>query len=183
MEDYNSTQNQQIKGQFVDKHIYAGATQIVEFVLHAGAGNEDAPFQYEELEDTNYFEGNDGAIYSPEEKEEQLEEWKRELEEVEDKLLEDEANADLLEMQNKLMSDIESLEDAEQQFMEIYEWWIVSRYLGEKLKQHHQPVLEDGQNYYWGRCTTGQAILLDAVISRICEEMQILHGQKHSWLP
>ena len=137
MEDYNSTQNQKIKGQFVDKHIYAGATQIVEFALQAGSGNEDAPFQYEELEDTSYFEGNDDTVYSPEEKENQLEAWKQELEDLEYRLLDEEAGGELPEAQHKLMSDMQMLEAAEQQFVEIYEWWIVSRYLGEKLKQHH----------------------------------------------
>ena len=64
---------------------------------------------------------------------------------------------------------------------EIYEWWIVSEYLYGKLKAKGHPVLEWGNNYYWGRCTTGQAILLDGVISEICQEMEILEGQSYSW--
>lgn len=64
---------------------------------------------------------------------------------------------------------------------EIFEWWIVTEYLYNKLKAKGQPVLEWGNNCYWGRCTTGQAIMLDHVISEICSDMEILDGQKYSW--
>lgn len=71
--------------------------------------------------------------------------------------------------------------DFESQPQEIFEWWIVTEYLYNKLKAKGQPVLEWGNNCYWGRCTTGQGILLDHVISQICEEMEILDGQKYDW--
>ena len=67
------------------------------------------------------------------------------------------------------------------QAQEIFEWWIVTDYLYRKLRAHGEPVLEWGNNCYWGRCTTGQSISLDWVISKICEEMEILSGQKYSW--
>jgi len=58
--------------------------------------------------------------------------------------------------------------------------WEVDNIINQ-LKEKGHPVLEWGNNYYWGRCTTGQAILLDYVISKICEEMEILQGQKYDW--
>lgn len=64
---------------------------------------------------------------------------------------------------------------------EIFEWWIVAEYLYNKLKEKGEPVLEWGNNHYWGRTTTGQAIAMDAVIICICREMEILSGQKYSW--
>ena len=78
--------------------------------------------------------------------------------------------------------DIENVYDEEtDEYQEIFEWWIITEYLYDKLKEKGQPVLEWSNSYYWGRCTTGQAILLDHVISEICEDMQILEGQKYSW--
>lgn len=71
--------------------------------------------------------------------------------------------------------------DWESQPQEVFEWWIVTEYLYRKLKEKNEPVLEWGNNCYWGRCTTGQAILLDGVISSICQEMGILEGQRNSW--
>jgi hypothetical protein len=75
----------------------------------------------------------------------------------------------------------EEFSDADSQPQEIFEWWIVSDFLYRKLKEQNEPVLEWGNNYYWGRGTSGQAIMLDGVISTICKEMEILDGQKYSW--
>jgi len=57
--------------------------------------------------------------------------------------------------------------DIEQQPKEIYEWWIVTEFLYKKLIAYGQAGLEWGNNYYWGRETTGQSISLDHVISII----------------
>ncbi|HEY0089029.1 MAG TPA: hypothetical protein VGB37_09300, partial [Candidatus Lokiarchaeia archaeon] len=71
--------------------------------------------------------------------------------------------------------------EPENEPQEIFEWWIISDFLYRKLKEKNEPVLEWGNNYYWGRCTTGQAILLDRVICDICFDMEILQGQKYDW--
>lgn len=52
---------------------------------------------------------------------------------------------------------------------EIYEWWLVSPWLAKKLIIEGVPVLENNYGTWWGRCTTGQAIVLDDVIQRIYE--------------
>ena len=72
-------------------------------------------------------------------------------------------------------------EEPESEPQEIFEWWIVTEYLCKKLKAKGEPVMEWGNNYYWWRCCTGQAILLDCVISEICAEMEILDGQQYAW--
>lgn len=64
---------------------------------------------------------------------------------------------------------------------EIFEWYIVTEYLYNKLREKDEPVMEWGNNYYWGRCTSGQAVMLDGVISEICSEMEILDGQTNAW--
>jgi len=72
-------------------------------------------------------------------------------------------------------------EDSGENMQEIFEWWIVSEYLYNKLKNENEPVLGWGNNCYWGRTTSGQAIKLDSVISKICFDMEILDGQRYSW--
>lgn len=64
---------------------------------------------------------------------------------------------------------------------EVYEWWMVTTWFGEKLKAHGEVVIELYGRTLWGRCCTGQAILLDYVVGRICEEMEILEGQAYDW--
>ena len=67
------------------------------------------------------------------------------------------------------------------ELQEIYEYWIVTPWLGEKLRDKGEPVLERWGGWIWGRTCTGQAILLDGVISEICYDMGILEGQPHEW--
>lgn len=83
--------------------------------------------------------------------------------------------------EQSIEDEIASLEDLETEAQEIFEWWAVSSYLFEQLKAKGHPVVDAGSCYIWGRCTTGQAILLDHVISEICAEMEILEGQPNAW--
>lgn len=54
---------------------------------------------------------------------------------------------------------------------DIYEWWFVSDWFGDKLTELGETVLvDDCNNRYWGRCTTGQAILLDGVVRCIVRQ-------------
>lgn len=62
---------------------------------------------------------------------------------------------------------------------EVYEWWAVSNWFGEKLKARGCVVLESWGKSYWGRETTGQAIALDTCVADIAREMGILEGMEH----
>ena len=81
------------------------------------------------------------------------------------------------DIENLFVPSEENEEDYDQQ--EVFEWWMVSSYLCEKLKEKGCPIIE--YENIWGRTTTGQAILLDYVITEICAEMEILQGQQNSW--
>lgn len=179
--DYNSIRNQDIKGQFVQKHIYACMTCIVEYVLAKSNEDRDAPFSYDDLPDSTYFEDALGNSYSYQEREDQLSCWQDELDAIDSLLEHDDQNASYIQQKESLEVQIDDLNSAAEQFAEIYEWWICSSWLASRLRQFDQVILEDGNNAYWGRCTTGQAILLDSVISRICEDMEILDGQRNMW--
>lgn len=73
--------------------------------------------------------------------------------------------------------------EVEHEHREIYEWWAVDRRLFEHLQQLWQPVYDAGSCLCWGRCTTGQAILLDHVIAQVAIDMEILKGQRYDWSP
>ncbi len=72
-------------------------------------------------------------------------------------------------------------EELEPEYQDILEWWAVSQDLYSKLKSFGCPVLQHGNTYVWGRCTSGQAIIMDHSISQICSDMEILEGQSNSW--
>jgi hypothetical protein len=71
----------------------------------------------------------------------------------------------------------------EPQAAEILEWWKVSSWLADKLLDQGECIIEFGGGFpsIWGRCTSGQAILLDWVISKIAMEAEILEGQRYEW--
>lgn len=56
---------------------------------------------------------------------------------------------------------------------EIFEYWIVSPFLGKMLSDHGECVLRRSDGWIWGRCCCGQAIALDYVIEKICEELDL----------
>ena len=166
--DVNSEVNQRIKGQFVAREVLALFSYEMEAVLRAsanGASNDDYPLPtYEDIE--NMYE-----YRCPE-----CGEGFAEVEKFDNDDME----------KGKFLFRCPSCkayfdEEPENEPQEVFEWWIVTEYLYDKLKEKGHPVLEWGNNYYWGRCTTGQAIVLDGVISEICREMEILEGQRNDW--
>lgn len=168
----NSNINQKIKGKFIQNEVLACATNLVDYILQQD-DYQNAPFTYDDIE--NLYIDNSEEIKELEEEREELTEQIEELEENEEQI--QIINNRLEEIEEQ----IEELEQEQEEQQEVYEWWIVTDYLANKLKEHKEPILSNGWNYYWGRCTSGQAILLDNVISDICEELEILDGQERSW--
>jgi hypothetical protein len=72
---------------------------------------------------------------------------------------------------------IYSLQIEEEIPKEPLEWWLVTGWFEEKLKGYGEVFVEIFGETWWGRTCTGQAILLDYVIGRIGEDMEILEGQ------
>lgn len=54
---------------------------------------------------------------------------------------------------------------------EIFEWWLISPWLGKKLLMEGEPVIDNGYGIWWGRTTTGQAISLDYIIQKIYDDL------------
>lgn len=52
-------------------------------------------------------------------------------------------------------------ENGEMYEKEVFEWWSVSDWLADKLKEVGSVVLEGDYDSYWGRCETGQGLSLD----------------------
>lgn len=52
---------------------------------------------------------------------------------------------------------------------EIFEYWFISDWFAERLKEHGEPVIIDYG--VWGRTTTGQSWILDGVCRAIAKEV------------
>ena len=73
------------------------------------------------------------------------------------------------DIENLYWKDPETEESEEPQ--EIFEWWLVTDWLADKLAKHGEPVIRNDYGVWWGRTCTGQAIVLDYVIEEIYIEI------------
>ena len=76
--------------------------------------------------------------------------------------------------QEKYWEDLAELfgqEDEDGNVPEVFEYWIITPWLGEKLKAHGELVTDFFNQVIWGRQTSGQLIHEDAVIGSIATEL------------
>ncbi|NCC40910.1 MAG: hypothetical protein EOM21_15975 [Gammaproteobacteria bacterium] len=62
--------------------------------------------------------------------------------------------------------------DTDSSRREVYEHWLISGWLADKLREKGEAVCDDLMGLtVWGRSTTGQSIAIDRVIEQICREL------------
>ena len=54
---------------------------------------------------------------------------------------------------------------------EIYQWFLVSGWIADKLVDQGEPVLKTQEGSYWGRTCCGQETYLDSCIQKIAKEI------------
>ena len=95
---------------------------------------------------------------------------------------EDDTESDVFDTEHEAMQNAVEQNNLDYDYLEPYEYWIVTDWFADKLESKGQMILKDFYGLtIWGRCTTGQAILLDHVIGQIAEDMEILEGMKNEW--
>jgi hypothetical protein len=181
----NNTVNQNIKQRFVGQHVFCNVNSLVEFCLKSEDG--ESPIQYDEIENIYTYPEYRGTFAdfeggTEEQRNEEIERLRDLQSDLYDEIQEDPDKEDELKAKReKIEDEIFELENLETEPQDIMEWWAVSEFLYRKLKEKGHPVVDAGSCYVWGRCTSGQSILLDYVITQICAEMGILEGQENSW--
>ncbi len=168
--DYDSVENQRIKEKFVQREVLACFSWELGVLLRLKdtTSDEDLP-SWEDVQGLYQFvcpECRHGV---------------QSLEGIQSEV--DERSGELVERNIWTCPSCQEVSEKEWESepQEVYEWWMVSEWFAKKLETHGEPILDWGNHYYWGRTCTGQAILLDHVISEICREEEILVGQKYSW--
>jgi hypothetical protein len=53
---------------------------------------------------------------------------------------------------------------------EPYEWWRVTSWLCRKLSDIGEVVIDNNYGCWWGRCATGQGLIMDGVLQKIAAE-------------
>ncbi len=184
MEEYkgnvNSSVNQEIIKEFTNKNILCNVTVEMDYILNQSYEDSNAPYSYDDIE--NYYNAH-------EKEKEELQEKINELQEQRDNLDEDAYDTEELydEACEEIESQISELEDEiteleNQALPEIASWYVVTDFLARKLIEHGECVIKNEYaSDYWGRCCGGQMCYMDGIFARICEELEILDGQRYSW--
>ena len=76
---------------------------------------------------------------------------------------------------NELLRVNESLWDTianTEEYDEVFEWWLVTPYMADMLKNNGEVILAAYDCYWWGRTTTGQALYMDWVIQEISRQTE-----------
>ena len=55
---------------------------------------------------------------------------------------------------------------------EVCEWWLVTERMAEDLKAIGEVVLDNAYGYWWGRCASGQSIMLDQTMYKVAKHLQ-----------
>ena len=177
--DNNTSEGQKILGRFVSNNIILCQSSLVDDLLSKGI------YQYDDIE--NMYSINEDELTTALEEEYNKLSLKEQKEVV--KWMKDNTDCEgagniyklTVDEMTKMIEDLRlNIEPRDyDEPCEIFEWWTVSNRLLEKLAEKGQPILRTEHGVYWGRMTTGQAILLDSIIQRIYNETasEIMEGK------
>lgn len=151
--------------QIVKNEVLVCASGLIELLLNKGQEDQEisnAGYNWENIE--NLYVLSEDVINKIEELEEDLEKTEEQLQEVE------EDSQEWYSLQDNIYEieeELEELKNSDTEPQEILEWWEITNWLYEKLKENSEPVLSTDFGYYWGRTTTGQVISMDYIINKI----------------
>lgn len=161
--DINLSENQDIKAKFVSQNVFANMSMIIQDLSNHESGD-----YYDELMEFNCIVDLDGTIddsnYTVVKNSTGGYEW---VDYDDSENCSDEG----FETEKKAMADCINQNDIDVQYLEILEYWSVSDYMSNKLREKGHAVIEMHGHNIWGRTTSGQAISLDNVVSAICHDM------------
>jgi len=164
--NYNSSENQSIKSDFVNGEVYCCASSLI-YQLQQDGHYTDEIMEFS-LKD---------ELREEDLKDEIREYYKKELKEyLKDRFTEETSlevldTEELKDLADDLNIDIDNFIEPE----EALEHWIVSDWLADKLEAYGELITKDFLGLtIWGRTCSGQAIMLDWVISKICNDLDML---------
>ena len=141
----------EMAGKIVRDDIYCNVDSFVRYILQKSSDDDNAPISYDDLEnETPDFYGM----------------TKKELK----SFLRDEFGWNSDDWKGMDHDDLVSACQDNYETGEVYEYWAISDWLYNKLKDRGQIVI-DAYPQIWGRQTTGQAIVLDGVIRSIAKDI------------
>lgn len=188
-----SITNQDILRRFVAQEVICCVSMLVHHFANNPESLEGSDYSYDEILDLcrnpDHEASFDAWLEEIADTDDLIDILEEDLDIVLDRDDDDDVLASDAELREMIQDSASSLDYEEQcrkrdidiEYREVYEHWVVSPYLKNQLKHHGETVGELFGLDIWGRCTTGQAILLDGVIVEIAADMEILEGQRYAW--
>ena len=146
----------------ISNEILAVQSSLVEKLLSENIIQIDTIQNYYHYHVDNKLTGSDEYMSSDE-----FDTYKEKIEEKINDLESDEKDA------TEWQEHLDELENIESQPQEIYEWWLISDWLKEKLLAEGEPVLDTDYGIWWGRTSSGQQIVADGIIQKIVKKINI----------
>ena len=75
---------------------------------------------------------------------------------------------ELIRVNDSLWDKIENTNELD----EVFEWWLVTPYMADPLKENGEVIFADYDCYWWGRQTSGQGLSMDWVIQEIARQTE-----------
>ena len=185
--DHNSNTNQSIKAKLIEREVICSVNQTIQAMsqLMHEADNEILRDHYDDLTELLYQYDYESAALDV-----GWREWgdvdKSEFEQHEFDT-EDNPAFGYFNIEDGSFTDADDWAELcddqgiETEPVEIFEFWHVTGWYADKLREQGQTVVDILDFTVWGRRTTGQAISLDHCTGVIAENMEILEGQKNEW--
>ena len=180
--DYNSLINQKIKSDYVRQNVYYNVSSMVEYILKKSWEDADAPFCYDDIINLNVQSCPECCTENRMEEVDLLicsncfERYDA-FEDVCPTCESDGISDHFIEYECQSCNHLAEESDIDIVQQEVYEWWIISDWLANKLKANGEVIIL--HENIWGRTCTGQVISLDEAISDICYSLGILEGQEY----
>ena len=164
----------------INNEIHAVQSSLVEKLL---SSDEDCPAIISIDDIQNYYHyrvdnkltGSENYMSSDE-----LDTYKEKIQEKIDELESDVERENRIEGSSKSEKDatewqehLDELENLESEPQEIYEWWLISDWLKEKLLAEGEPIIDNDLGTWWGRTSSGQQIVADGIIQKIVRGINI----------
>lgn len=165
---------QKLCHEFVEREVYCNVSGLVEYILRKGNNVDDTPFSIDDIQnpmECAEFKFNDTWFRLSNEVE--INQWRELQMEIIDRQFEKgEISQETHDSTvNEIDKFCEYADEITSEYQEVSEYWIVSPWLIQKLCERHEVVIMSEQ--IWGRCTTGQSIMIDDVIQDIVKEYVI----------
>ena len=150
--------------QFVSDCVHCCVSSEIDYIIKKSYDDNETPINHEDTYFIDYDRMKENLIYNFEDNKEDIINFcndentynrrvktQGDFEVFLNTISDDEAN----ELNDLLNFDVE--------YLEIYEWWVISDPLLYRLEQQGQVTIN---SKFWGRCTTGQHISLDYCVMR-----------------